>query len=368
VLIIRRIVAPLSAAALGVVFAACSAESILFQPEVTADSVATLEVDEVGNNGAFMVLRLPTYDGYNQTVHPDYAMMPDWSPRRFLVATPYAFGDSTLENPSLFSQNANFEWSPHGLANPIARPRVGHLSDPDIVAVPERNELWVYYREATRRNTIWLVRSGDGISWTDPDRVVSAPRHMIVSPSVVRRAAEDWLMWSVNAGKEGCTGTTAFIELRRSSDGLHWSPPERVSLSQAPFSPWHIEVQWIPSREEYWAVYNAKRVGNCNTDLLFLATSPDGLTWTTYPSPLLRAGAIPEFNEIVYRSTFAYNPKTDKIRFWFSGARWNERGFVWSTAYQKRRRTDVFEAIAREPIDRLTRRRGHDAPLLVNPP
>jgi hypothetical protein len=367
VLITRGATATLSVVALSFLFSGCSADSVLLQPEVTADSAARLDGETMGMKGSIRLVPLTTPDGFGQTVHPDYAMMPGWSPRRFLVATPYAFGDSTLENPALYAQTSAFEWLPTG-SNPIATPRVGHLSDPDMVPVPDRNELWVYYREVTKRNTIWLIRSPDGLTWSKPRRVASAPRHMIVSPSVVRRGPSEWLMWAVNAGKEGCNGSSAFVELRRSVDGIHWGPPTPVSLLQPPFSPWHIEVQWIPSRNEYWAVYNAKRAGNCNTDLLFLATSADGVTWVTYPSPLLRAGVIPEFNEIVYRSTFSYNPRSDSIRFWFSGGRWVERGYVWQTADQRRARAEAFETIAREPMDRLSMRRGKDSPPLVNPP
>lgn len=357
------------AAALSLITAAgCSADAVLDVPAISPDSVASLELDESGADRVFAVLPLATPDGYHQTVHPDYAMMPGWSPRRFIVATPYAFSDTVLENPSLYSQSPSFDWQPHGLSNPIARPRVGYLSDPDMVALDDRRELWVYYREVTKRNTIWLIRSADGLTWSSPRRVVSAPKHMIVSPSIVRRAADDWLMWSVNAGKIGCTGNAAFVELRRSADGIHWSPPQDVSLSRDPYSAWHIEVQWIPSRQEFWALYNAKRPGNCNTDVLFLATSTDGLVWKTYPSPVLRAGVLPEFDDVVYRSAFAYNPRTDNIRFWFSGARYGNRGFEWHTVYQRRSRADVFEAISAEPTEPWRVRRGRDAPLLVDPP
>jgi hypothetical protein len=350
------------------VLAGCSADDVLGLRTTSPDSVAALEADEAGPDGKIEIVPLVTSDGFNQTAHPDYAFMPAWSPRRYLVATPYAFSDTRLENPSLFAQFRGYEWRPHAVENPIVRGRKGYLSDPDMVAVEDRNELWIYYREVTSRNTIWLIKSGDGLSWTKPKRVVSAPRQMLVSPAVVRRDTHEWLMWSVNAGSVGCTGNSTSVELRRSADGAHWTLPTRVALSQPPFSVWHIDVQWIPSREEYWAVYNAKRPGNCNTDVLFLATSKDGIEWQTYPSPLLRAGAIPEFNEVVYRSTFAYNPRTDNIRFWYSGAHWESSGYVWHTAYQRRKRADVFAAISAQPLTPLSAKRRSDVPMLVNPP
>jgi hypothetical protein len=346
----------------------CSSDDVLgLRPVISSDSAAALEADEAGVDRLFSVVPLRTPDGYHQTVHPDYAMMPGWSPRRFLVATPYAFSQTHLENPSLYAQNPDYEWVTHG-SNPVVEPGSGYLSDPDLVAVQELNELWIYYRQVTKRNTIWLIRSSDGLHWGDAVKVVSAPRQMVVSPSVVRLSRHDWMMWSVNAGKDGCEANSTFIELRRSTDGVNWTPPIEVTLAQPPFSIWHIEVQWIPSRQEFWAVYNVKNAGNCNTEMLFLATSPDGVTWKTYPSPLLRAGAIPEFKEIVYRSTFAYNPRTDNIRFWFSGAHYEPHGYVWQTVYQKRTRADVFATITRETEQQLSFRRGHEAPRLVNPP
>jgi hypothetical protein len=357
------------AAALCLILAAggCSSDDMLGLQPISADSAAALESNEPKADREFWVLPLLTPDGFHQTVHPDYAMMPGWSPRRFLVTTPYAFSQEHFENPSLYAQTPNYEWIEHG-KNPLVTTGSGYLSDPDMVAVEDLNELWIYYRQANKRNTIWLMRSSDGVNWGEPRRVVSAPKHMVVSPSVVRLDRHDWMMWSVNAGKDGCEAASTFVELRRSVDGVHWSPPSAVSLFQDAGSAWHIEVQWIPARQEFWALYNVKHPGNCNTDELYLATSLDGETWTTYPSPILRAGVIPEFAHIVYRSAFAYNPRTDNIRFWFSGARHEALGYVWRIAYQKRKRADVFAAISTPSPPSAQIRHGHDVPPLVNPP
>jgi hypothetical protein len=127
-------------------------------------------------------------------------------------------------------------------------------------------------------------------------------------------------------------------------------------------------VQWIPSRGEYWAVYNAKVERSCATTAVFLATSPDGRTWTARPAPLLVAGEIPQLSLIVYRATFAYDPETDAITFWFSGAGKpaSSDKLVWRTAVQRRRRERVF--------DRTGGSNGASARLipkpirLINPP
>jgi hypothetical protein len=132
------------------------------------------------------------------------------------------------------------------------------------------------------------------------------------------------------------------VELRRSTDGLQWTDPVTVDLVQPGYSPWHIDVQWIPSRQEFWAVYNGKTPGSCTTPAVFLATSSDGVTWRVQDWPVLAKGRVPQFADIVYRTTFAYDPLTDAITFWYSGARYDGTRYVWSAAVERRRRSEVF--------------------------
>jgi hypothetical protein len=296
--------------------------------------------------GELYLLNVPTYDGSGQVVHPDYAAS-SAGPFQYtghLAITPYPFSNAKLENPSVFAGGSPLTWLlESGARNPILTPSAGYLSDPDLVYVAETGELWLYYRQVTNSNLIHLVRSQDGIHWGSPVQVAGAPNHEIISPSVVHRGPQDWWMWSVNGGAAGCHGLATSVEVRHSADGQHWSAPGPVNLSQPGFFPWHIDVEWIATRNEFWAAYNVKVPGNCATPALYLATSPDGVNWTTRDRPLLAKGSIPAFADIVYRSTFSYDPVSEDIVFWYSGARYDGRSYVWSAAVQRRRRTDVFQ-------------------------
>jgi hypothetical protein len=317
-------------------------------------------------------LALATPDGSGQTVHPDFVAMPaGWAfSHQYLLMTPYPNGNPGFENPSIFTESAPLTWTPPaGVTNPIATPLRGYLSDPDAVAVPETNELWVYYRQVESHNEVYVIRSSDGEHYTAPQLVASADNHDLVSPAVVRRGPTDWMMWSVKSGA-GCTASSTSVELRRSTNGLDWSPPEKVSLSQGGgYWPWHIEVQWIPSRQEYWALFNGKTPGSCTTTALFLATSPDGVTWKTFPSPVLVRGASPELADVVYRSTFSYDDATDVIDFWYSGAKYEFGQYVWRTAYQRRTRGEVFATAAKKSVAALAAIVPRDGiPPLLDPP
>ena len=179
-----------------------------------------------------------------------------------------------------------------------------------------------------------------------PAEVVRAPNHQIVSPSVVRRAADDWWMFAVNAGQSGCSAATTVVEVRRSQDGIHWGEAQPAQLAQPDFWAWHIDVQWIPQLNRFWALYNVKTGNGCTTPAVYLAESEDGLVWQVVPQAVLVKGAIPEFEDIVYRSTFEYDPLTDAVTFWYSGARWGEDGYHWSAAVERRRRASLTDVLA----------------------
>jgi hypothetical protein len=344
------------------------AASDRYHKRVTFHAVAQLS----GGDAPLVVMDLDTPDHSGQTVHPDYVGMPtSWAAAAaYLVLTPYRYGDGNLEDPSLFAGDGSFAWHrPPGVKNPLVMPDTGYLSDPDALYVPESKELWIYFRAVDELNEIQLIKSRDGVHFSEPEKILTRANHTLVSPSIVRRGPMDWEMWVVNANV-GCGAASTSVDRRTSSDGVHWSLPAPVHLAQPGYTPWHIDVQWIPSLDQYWALYNVKTPGNCNTPAVYLATSADGVHWTTYPSPVLAHGVIPEFQDIVYRSTFAYDSASDGVSLWFSGAQYQDPHFVWRSAYQHRTRAKLFAMIAQQPAsgavaDKYPRRR---VPPLMDAP
>jgi hypothetical protein len=294
-------------------------------------------------------LDFATYDGSRQVVHPDFVATPagTFGQPLHLAITPYPFGNAAYENPSFFESTRRDAWSlSDGTPDPIVLPDVGYLSDPDLVSVPELGELWLYYRQVTSDNIVHLVRTRDGRIWTAPVEVLRAPNHQIVSPSVTRRGPGDWWMFAINAGAAGCGAPTTTVEVRRSADGLHWGAAAPAAMGQEGLWPWHIDVQWIPSRDVFWAIYNVKTGASCTTPAVYLAESSDGQGWTIVPAPVLVKGVTPGLQDIVYRSTFEYDPLTDALTFWFSGARYEDGRYRWGAAVERRRRRDVVAPAA----------------------
>jgi hypothetical protein len=297
-----------------------------------------------------IALPLSTYDGSGETVHPDFAApRSPWKHRLFYLAlTPYPAGATYYENPSLYASLDGVRWSGAPRAPmPLVKPRNGHLSDPDLVHASVRGELFLYYRQVSDSDRVFLMRSADGAQWSRSRQLFATKRYASLSPAVVRRAKDDWWMWSVDA-RSGCNDRTAQVTLRRSTDGIAWSDPAPAELG-APslLYPWHLDVQWIPERGEFWALYPVKAPETCATTALFLATSRNGVTWRTLPTPVLIAGTIRELSHIVYRSTFSYDARTDMVALWLSGARLEGEGrFRWRTVAFRRPRLALFADLA----------------------
>jgi hypothetical protein len=289
-------------------------------------------------------------------VHPDIVRGHGAATGFWLALTPYPNGNSAFENPSIFASKDANSWSvPTGVENPLVQPPAGgYLSDPDLVTNADQS-LSMYYREVVgNTNIVAMIHSADGMHWSDPANLIEVPSHELVSPSVVRRGmGAAWQMWSVNSGYLGCGAPVTTVERRTSPDGIAWGTPSPVNLNQAGENIWHIDVQWVPARAEYWAIYNTFAIGsNCSTDALWIARSPDGVNWTTYPSPIARAGVISAFSQIIYRSTFLMNPMATQISLWMSGAAYVNSTYAWNTAKVSVRVADLL-AIASAPAAHL---------------
>jgi len=306
----------------------------------TADGDATFEFFEnnflmpLDNNATS--LNTPTYDGSGEAVHPDvYYNASGWNGYKYwMVMTPYPNGgNAALENPSVLTSNDGFSWVvPAGLINPIdPEPPSGGNSDVEIVYNEASNRLEVYYVESGA-GTSYLKRrtSTDGISWSNEEDIFNLPDYQVMSPAIIKDGST-YDMWYDNANS--CSASTAYVEYRTSQDGITWSGPQNVNINQPGLNIWHVDVIYVPSRNEYLMVFAAYPSGSTcgNTDLYF-AKSTDKINWVTYGDKIIRRGTSWDSVQI-YRSTFLYNDTTDMLRVWYSA---RGAGDAWHIGYTER--------------------------------
>ena len=276
-----------------------------------------------------------TYEGSGQVVHPDVVAFEDsWNGYKYWTAiTPYPNSASQFENPSLYASNDGDTWqTPAGVTNPLSFTKRGYLSDPDMVFDSTHAEMRMYYREVQNVNpgtptekhvadNIWLTTSTNSTTWSTPRLITTDTNRFVVSPSIVHTPEGGWRMYQVDANTGGCAAKTTRVVMRRSTDGIAWTSIAASSLVQAGYQPWHLDVEYVAQRGEYWALIAAYPTGqSCMVTSLFLATSVDGIKWTTYPAPVLAPGDFSQFSSAVYRSTFAF-ADDNNLTIWFSGAR-----------------------------------------------
>jgi len=279
---------------------------------------------------------IPTYDGSGQCTHPDVVYFPSgWHGYKYWMAmTPYPNGSDYYENPSIVVSNDGASWEvPPGLTNPIdPTPPEGHNCDPDMIYNDDTDELWLYYVEKVNE-TSYLKRrtSSDGVHWNEEEEVLSGK---ITSPAIVK-VGSFYHMWYVEGN---CYSTSTTVKYRVSEDGLDWSSPQNVNISQPDYIVWHLDVIHIPSKNEYWMLFPGFPSGsNCANTVLFYAKSTDKMNWVTYNRIALNKGSGWDGDQI-YRSTFLYDSSSNLLKVWYSA----RGGTSWHIGYTQRNYNDFL--------------------------
>jgi hypothetical protein len=206
----------------------------------------------------------------------------------------------------------------------------------------------MYWVETNDADTNWvkLVKSSNGVDWTDPKAVITDTRdaYSILSPTIDYNAeAGVYFMWYLNAQPDdSAAGQQYFIERRQSTDGISWSSPTKIqNFGQINTEIWHLSIRYIPSVKEYWAFIAAYPEGNVNaaTEEYFLK-STDGLNWTSYPNKTVLPTNSGWDSFRIYRSSFVYDPATDIIKVWYSASD-ADAGF-WGIGYTTNTYTNMM--------------------------
>jgi hypothetical protein len=276
---------------------------------------------------ALHAMPLATYDNTGESAHPDFvrATVPWSDDACWLVFTPYAGSAGALENPSLASSPDCEHWLPaRGVRAPlIDKPDNGFNSDPDIVYDSTRGCMGVIFRQVTNVNSIVVMKSCDGTTWSAPRELFSKVNHGAISPSLATGPDGFERIWYVDAGVQGCGSRTSTVEMRRAIragtelDHLQFGDEVATNLAQPGYVIWHIDVAYVPSKHEYWAMYAAYPLsgyGGCLEEDVFLATSGDGRHWRTYRAPLLDRSDDRFTFASLYRGSFEYDAEHDQLR------------------------------------------------------
>ncbi len=300
-----------------------------------------------GFENAASHLDIPTYEGSGQAIHPDVLYFPDgWNGHRYWMAfTPYPNSNDIYEDPSIVVSDDNETWVvPEGLTNPIdTKPAQGYNADTELVYNDTTDELYLYYMQYNSNpavNTVYMMftKSADGVSWTEPTSLLSWDLDDIADNErsyTIIKQGDEWHYWA----QTNLTSVAPHrVTYRSSSDGLVWSAPVGVTFSNAP-SLWHLNVEYIPSKSEYWMIYNSNTIGGA----MYFAKSTDRLNWTHYPLPIISLGDTGQWDDnTIYRPSFIYDEASDLVRVWYSA---RAASGQWHTGYTEKGSQEILNVV-----------------------
>jgi hypothetical protein len=266
-------------------------------------------------------LKIPTYDGSGQVVHPDICKIDNNKYR--LVFTPYPWSNDTLENPSILESNdgINFQKIPHSVTQPLVFHPVykgyehGHNDDPDYYKYDSIE--YIIYQETLHlkgstppiqhKNIVLLSSNNNWETFSSSiilkERCSKIPCSVTVSPSIIKKNDTFYLFY-VNV-----TDSTRIQYL--SSDNIHdWqfkgNPSEGKNIimsNSINICPWHINVIFNPYDRSYYMLITGKTSGYSSVgNSLYLAKSVDLINWELSSRPIMTKEDIHGANQI-YRSS-----------------------------------------------------------------
>ena len=286
-----------------------------------------------------ILLFIPTYDGFNQSVHPDVLFFPKTREGHhfYLVMTPYPWGKNRYENPSLLvsRDGTNFYELVKGLNPLVLAPPYGHNNDPDIIFNSITETFNIYYLETMPPDSqnVILLTSQDGMKWFKKS-IIHYDLHsgdpLILSPAIIF-VDDIFYMFYVRAWRASQTA----INYITSTDGERWEKDSvNLVITNFPdqFAPWHLDVF---QDENYFYMLVCGPYADLN---LYLGRSVDLKYWAFLEEPIIKRSASFFDSERIYRSCGIIQ---DDILIVYFSIRTNQKS--WQIGLKKFSLADLYQ-------------------------
>lgn len=279
---------------------------------------------------------IPTYDGYDQTLHPsvvDFGGL--WNGYRWwMMHTPYPVGISGVtadfnENPSLAASNDCVNWTPIGAQPLVPQPAAGYNSDPEIVWNPNDARIEFWWRPVDGSGTrLEHMHSADGVTWSAKADQSNAAQNgsSWVSQCIVRYSATEWRKW--DRAEDG--GQAVLRRSTATNPEGPWSAPVTCSTTGTPstatINPWHMGIVRDPETDTLYMLAHTYGGGGINA-----ATSTDGgMTWRWDGNPVLTGQVGTWTEQGMYRPYPVLHENGTHMRVWYSA---RSAALGWRTGY-----------------------------------
>lgn len=272
-------------------------------------------------------LKIKTYDGYDQPMHPDvvYISSGFHGFKYWMAYTSYPYSMEKYENPCIAVSNDGINWiTPGKLKNPVAPPpedveEGGHFSDTDILY--DNNKLDMYYvynkEGVLGPSKFYRSISTDGTNWTKPQLIYKCTGPISgYSPAIIKDN-NIFKMWYISEGN--------IMSYVSSKNGMNWSKRKTCKIHIPGWTIWHLDV--TKTDMGYEGLLCA-RDNKSRSTALFYIKSTDGLTWSPSNTPIIYPSANGWDSMDIYRSTLL--KQNGLYEIWYSACNFNEK---WGIGY-----------------------------------
>lgn len=233
-------------------------------------------------------LRIETYDGGNEGLHPSCLYFHDgWNGHRFwFVFTPYKDMNDAIENPCIYCSDNGTDFTPIPTANPlddISLPKEQEYnSDPELVYNPDLDRIECWWRRVQRdcyptedgknREIIYRSCSYNGNDWSEKETILDYKNPFnetrgVISPAVIYEDGV-YRMWASTS--DDYEGKSRYISYYVMTEDTPLTLQNRISLGKHKIS--HLDV--VKLNEVYNLIgFDVQREGN--PYYLFSSSKPD---------------------------------------------------------------------------------------------
>lgn len=188
--------------------------------------------------------------------HPSVVLVPNgWNGYKYwATATPYPGANSAYENPCIYASNDAETWVvPTGLTNPVVgKPADGYNADGTLFFSADGLELYLVYRQrlgggATPGNSLMLMRSANGYSWSSPESILFGTYNSqdYASPSLNWNGSR-WELISHNLDNAGTRPVELRVSTTASLTGGFDAPVTLSTQSPRGVTWWHSDFRLTP--------------------------------------------------------------------------------------------------------------------------
>ncbi len=179
----------------------------------------------------------------------------------------------------------------------------GKDEDPTVLQARDGSFYVAWFSDRDGNPEIWMTRTADGIIWEEPWKITNDPAEDLYPQLTESRSGGFYLTWFHIAFDATLQQFTFHIWFAKSIDGKIWTDHKQLSESASTFN-------WVPSIMEdsngrIWIAYTSGRL-DLNKEIYLQYSDDKGATWNMEPVRVTTSALADDFPFIIQSKSGTY--------------------------------------------------------------